>query len=615
MREYLNERQLQAVETDKDKVVVMSVPASGKAQPNDTLIPTPSGYKKIGELRPGDEVFSRDGLSERILEVFPQGKQRVYEVEFEDGRVVECCGEHLWSYDGGQGILTTKTLKEMYENGWYCFEGGQRIFNYRIPLLKNPVWYLEQEYNVEPYLMGTFIATEEFGNERIPEKYLIGNYEQRKQLLRGLIDINGEVDDKEKVSKYYTNNLQIAKDVLELSRSMGFWSEIQENNEFQYPSKYTVKIFSENKREFINIIDIRKTEIYKDMTCILVEHPEHLYLTNNFIVTHNTTVLTERVKYLIEQGADPKKTVVITFTRAAAAEMKKRIGKTGKEMFIGTIHAYANSLLTNYNVDTSGLLADERFDELFKLVAENPGCIQPVDYLLVDETQDCDADQFTFLLNYIKPKSFFLVGDIRQTIYEWRNSRPDILFEIMGDPEVTVYQLQYNYRNAIRITNYASNIIEMLGTKYKDNTIPARKDNGIVLKMRYSVSKIADKIFYSEGDFKDWFILTRTNEELSKIYEGLTSLGIPCESFKKSDLDNETLRERLNNNTVKVLTVHAAKGLEAKNVVVVGVRLEPKNPESYRIAYVAATRAKDQLIWCTSGAAKPKARTNIKNWE
>lgn len=344
----------------------------------------------------------------------------------------------------------------------------------------------------------------------------------------------------------------------------------------------------------------------------IVETDKDKVIVMSVPASGKTAVLTARVKYLVEQGADPSKIVVITFTNAAAEEMKKRIGEAGRGVFINTIHSYANYLLLSHNVDTSGVLVDENFDGLFELVADNLDCIQEVDYLLVDEAQDCDTNQFTFLLNYVNPKSYFFVGDIRQTIYEWRNSRPDILFGMMQNPEVTVYQLQYNYRNSTEIISFARNIIEKLGTKYKDNTIPMRKNRGFIIQMKYNIDKIADKILYSKGDFKDWFILTRSNEQLKDIFNALTSMGIPCETFKKADLDNATLREKLNHDTVKVLTIHAAKGLEAKNVVVVGAFLRPQDEESYRIAYVAATRAKDLLIWC----GKPqKAKSQITNWE
>ena len=77
----LNDMQKVVVTTDEPKVLVISAAASGKAQPNNTMIPTPNGYKQIGEIKVGDYVFNRYGQPTKVLGVFPQGKQRVYKVK------------------------------------------------------------------------------------------------------------------------------------------------------------------------------------------------------------------------------------------------------------------------------------------------------------------------------------------------------------------------------------------------------------------------------------------------------------------------------------------------------------------------------------------------------
>ena len=84
----------------------------------------------------------------------------------------------------------------------------------------------------------------------------------------------------------------------------------------------------------------------------------------------------------------------------------------------------------------------------------------------------------------------------------------------------------------------------------------------------------------------------------------LKRCNIPCDSFKKSELDQAELNVKMKENTVKVLTIHSAKGLENKNVIVIGARAY--NDEEKRICYVAATRAKETLIWMTSKPQKKR---------
>lgn len=61
-----------------------------------------------------------------------------------------------------------------------------------------------------------------------------------------------------------------------------------------------------------------------------------------------TTVITERTKYLIEHcGVKPSNILVITFTKAAAAEMKERFLETGREIPASFFRYLSRSLFYN----------------------------------------------------------------------------------------------------------------------------------------------------------------------------------------------------------------------------------------------------------------------------
>ena len=63
-------------------------------------------------------------------------------------------------------------------------------------------------------------------------------------------------------------------------------------------------------------------------------------------------------------------------------------------------------------------------------------------------------------------------------------------------------------------------------------------------------------------------------------------------------------------NTVKVLTIHTSKGLEADNVIVIGAKFY--NTEEKCISYVAATRARNLLVWTRTPQKKKYA---VNSWE
>lgn len=354
----------------------------------------------------------------------------------------------------------------------------------------------------------------------------------------------------------------------------------------------------------------------------IVEATEPYIIVVANAATGKTRCLSERIKWLLTQGVPAKEIVAITFTNAAAEEISDRVGSPS-DLFIGTIHSLANYYLRSAGIDTSQLLNDERFDDLFKLIKKNPDCIKPVTHLIVDESQDSTPEQFEFLLDMIAPKNYMLLGDSKQAIYRFSGATPDYILNLMQSPEVKTYDLNENYRNAPEILDFAKALIRPLGYEYKDNSVPMyTKVRGRVIDVDYSPDGIAKTIRrYAEqgkSSYSDWFVLTRTNAQLAEIQTYLENYDIPCDTFKKAQLDNKGLKDKMNENTVKVLTIHTAKGLEAKNVVVIGARWN--DVEERCINYVAATRAKELLVWTTKKTKYArKKKTNFgprtTNWE
>lgn len=333
-----------------------------------------------------------------------------------------------------------------------------------------------------------------------------------------------------------------------------------------------------------------------------------------------TRVITERVRYLLQHGVKSNEIVLITFTNMAAEEMSKRIGMH-QGMYIGTFHGYVNQLLKRIGIDTNSCIANEEYDELFELGFEHPQCAKPIKYLLIDEAQDLSEIQFQFVFDILKPQHFFIVGDARQSIYGFRGSRPDLLLSLKQREDTTTYDLNENYRNGKKILEFAKRIIDKVGLQYEDNSINMNPVFSKVIEDDYSKELVYDIIFQNTKDnYKDWFILSRYNEFSDECFDYLTKKGIPCELFTREDMNNENLKTSLRNNTVKIMTIHAAKGLESKNVIVIGTKFWCD--EERRISYVAATRAKETLYWLKENKvpfAKKKQQTKNKikmsSWE
>jgi superfamily I DNA/RNA helicase len=343
---------------------------------------------------------------------------------------------------------------------------------------------------------------------------------------------------------------------------------------------------------------------------VVVKTTEPKVVVVSAAASGKTTVLVERVRYLLSTGIDPTDIVLITFTNAAAEELSERLGHP-KGLFIGTIHSYANYLLLARGHDTSDILENEKFDRLFNRIKEHLDCIKPVKHLLLDESQDSNEKHFEFLLDMVQPENYMLVGDHKQSIYRWNGAHPEYLLNLAQEWDVKSYYLLENYRNGYRILDFAKNVIAVAGYDYRDPSKPMRDAPGRVVDVEYNPHAVAETI-KEFGNYGEWFVLTRTNEQIDTICRSLSAAGVPYDTFKRSELDNKELGEKMKQNTVKVLTIHTSKGLEANNVVVIGAKFF--NVEERCVSYVAATRARNLLVW-TRMPSKTKRNYGVNNWE
>lgn len=307
-----------------------------------------------------------------------------------------------------------------------------------------------------------------------------------------------------------------------------------------------------------------------------------------------TRVLTERIRHLLQSGIDPHKLVAITFTNNAAAEMRDRLGEDFKEgMFMGTIHSYANFLLTSKGFDTSEYREDEEFDKLFELIAENPQVIRPVQYMLCDESQDLNPEQFEFITTIIDPDACLIVGDIRQSIYGFKGAEPKMLLHLMYDDQFVIRELTQNYRNGKAIIKFSNDIVSKMKTMKVQPVTAMREERGIIRKIdEWELLKTIK----TDKNWKNWAILCRTNKKITAIMSMLKKNGIPVVTFRQAQGGLGELKENMNSDAVKVLTIHSAKGLEFNKVIVCDVYT--KGEENMRLNYVAVTRARDELYLC-----------------
>ena len=224
-----------------------------------------------------------------------------------------------------------------------------------------------------------------------------------------------------------------------------------------------------------------------------------------------------------------------------------------------------------------------------------------IEYLLVDEFQDIGMSEYEFIMA-LNAEHNFMVGDDWQSIYGFKGGDVQIFLSLMHSDDWKSYNLTTNYRNAEKILDIAKVVIKQAKDIINKRVRAAKnKLNYVKVDSKYNLDKYLCNI-KKYKDYKDWFILVRTNKEIYELSQRLTKAGIPFKTFKQGNTSTKELNDIMNSNTVKLLTVHASKGLENKNVLVYGnfpieiPKYRKVNSEERKVLYVAITRAMDKLI-------------------
>lgn len=228
----------------------------------------------------------------------------------------------------------------------------------------------------------------------IPKQYLMASVNTKLQLLQGLIDTDGYCQNSS--YEFILASHQLILDIQFLCESLGFTAVYSEKratcNEKDCGIVYRLRIKTSAAYPKIHttlnkdsrwkkgqtsarrtIREIIPTGEYGEMTCIEVASPNHLFVTEHCIVTHNTktlisAILTYRYEYI------NAKICAITFTRAARKEMEERLENCGiRNVDVTTIHVWSRNLLSKleekYNFKVHILTDAEIKDILSMLVS------------------------------------------------------------------------------------------------------------------------------------------------------------------------------------------------------------------------------------------------------
>ncbi len=357
-----------------------------------------------------------------------------------------------------------------------------------------------------------------------------------------------------------------------------------------------------------------------------------------------TTVLVERISYLLLSGAAPADLLVCTFTRAAAEELQSRLTR-GALPYCGTMHGLAykmlggtqwllkqgltligdedqlallHSLLIDLDLETELsekelLLALQRAQEGAETAPEYQVLAQAweahleelgyVDFVmllklslnlparkrfpfaLTDEAQDLTPLQLEWLRKHCTDDAHvFLVGDDDQAVYAFRGSAQSVLADQVS-AGATCIQLQDNWRCRKTIIDHAQQLIAHNSNRVAlPQTATKPAGDSMVVRFRDEVQELEALMRYKAKPV----VLSRTRQEV--------------ERFQAAGLE--------------AYTMHESKGREWPFVFISGLEMGVcphalgELEEERRLFYVAITRAKDRVVVSVRDRVGDRGRTS-----
>ncbi|MEP7070200.1 MAG: replicative DNA helicase, partial [Usitatibacter sp.] len=406
---------------DGDLIIIAGRPSMGKAQPLDAKVKTLTGWKDMGALEVGDAIASVDGAPSIVTAIYPKGVRQTYRITFSDGRSAECCAEHLWRVDFREWaeprVLETKKIWEMlgkarYQHRlWIDQVSGE--FGHSDPL------------PVDPWTLGARLARDQVAavsrrvheaalahgapspapvsewqeamparspaQKFIPRLYREAHRGARLALLQGLLDTEGVIE-KSGAIRFCTASYRLAKDVVELARSLGGWCTLgDKRTTYSYHGEkkvgrtaYVLNIHHAEPRTLFRLAEKRDrlpekheraskpviVSIVPSRTvptqCIAVSHPSHLYVTDDYVITHNTALSLNIAEHI---GLELKLPVLIFSMEMGGTQLAQRL--------LGSVGKVDAQKLRTGRLDTSDWdrlgMALGRLNEAPILIDESPG--------------------------------------------------------------------------------------------------------------------------------------------------------------------------------------------------------------------------------------------------
>lgn len=452
----LTKKQMEFINAAKGESKILMIDGlwgTGKAQPLDSIVYTPRGGVRMGDLKVGDMVCTPDGKAAKVSGIFPQGKKEVYRVTFGDGANCLCCGEHLWStytHDedllrDSYGLKRVPSIKSTKMIAASLVSRKREGYNHYIPMHK-PAYFSGVELGYSPRVLGEFYAcarisggyfyieNDEYFEEKMggyleryiispPDEIKLASVEDRRAFLEGFIAAS------EDVNKFEHPNFEVVRLIKWVVNSLGGMVEFVDGG-FKIKMGGGYGLEDDEEKLVRTIVGVEKVG-ERECQCIMIESRDHLYLTDDFITTHNTSMA---IYYALEGIKEGRFDSLLYIRNPVEASNSSKIGflPGSLEEKMSPYASPCYELLEEYLGMQTGDFVKNYVD--VNAVSFTRGSNWENKIVVVDEAENLTREDLLLVMSRIKDGSkLLIVGDTFQA--DIRNSGFRAMFELFSEKE------------------------------------------------------------------------------------------------------------------------------------------------------------------------------------
>ena len=419
-------------------------PGIGKAQSLTSKVLTQHGWKRMGDIVVGDVVRTPSGELSSVTGVFPQGLKEIFTITFHDGSKTEVCSEHLWkcrfvetAVDAAQYVVaSTADIVEAMNSG--------RAVHIPVVSQSTRVEATDADRSLTLPNIRNIVDDYEAGNRPLQE-YEHGPTYSKYCLIRNVISAFGKLMSFN-AAQIHLQNRNMAEDLQMLMWSMGAVASLTTVN----PASHTLTVCFD--RAWTMAVDAETAPLYRAVAsvevkgqdlaqCIMIDHPDHLYVTDDYVVTHNTTfcnmvgkllgvdVITIEVPHVVEEHLINIPFIVFNSKtgNTSTGSVDGKIGEDDYRLVLADSHLYQQ--MAHVNKVSDG--------EYLEYIRRQPAVIQNL-FVALGGTQDTIPPAIQRARQHYS-NVLFLDEFYRQTSTRIRNVLRSILNGNIGMHRIPAY--------------------------------------------------------------------------------------------------------------------------------------------------------------------------------